>query len=346
MENQNPRPNNSDDIDLTQFFRWVGRGFTRVGDTMIYSMASLRNQFFNNRLFFSGVILLGLVLGGIYSELLKRKFYKSTMVLSCDYLNTQILTNTIDKFNLLAAERDREGLQDVLGLDANTSKNIQRFEFRSFVSEDDVVEMEVLREQLNNLTSEKKDLVEKVIDRLEIENKNAYEISVQVYDPGIVRPLETALVNYFKNNNYIKRRIEVNKENLTDRKNKLEKELRKVDSLKGLLFVNYQLLAEKGRGSNNVILNEENIADPVDLFTNDLLWHEELLEVKEKLLLGRDFEIVDGFTTFKEPESAGLFETLVVSFFVSILVGYLILGAWRFDRMLANYPMRKGVEKN
>ncbi|MEO5600405.1 MAG: hypothetical protein ABIR06_05700 [Cyclobacteriaceae bacterium] len=268
------------------------------------------------------------------------------MVLSCDYLNTQILKNTIDKFNLLAGERDTEGLQEVLSLDANTAKNLQKFEFRSFVSEDDVVEMEVLREQLNNVTAEKKDLVEKVIDRLEIENKNAYEISVLVYDPGIVRPLEKALVSYFSNNNYIKRRIEINKQNLTSRKIRLERDLRKLDSLKVLLFSNYQLLAQKSRGSNNIILNDETIVNPLEVFTKDLQLHEELQDVNKDLYLRPDFEIVDGFTTFKEPESASLVETLFIAFFISILMGYLILGAWRFDRMLASYPTQKGAIRN
>ncbi|MEO6106584.1 MAG: hypothetical protein ABIP52_08900 [Cyclobacteriaceae bacterium] len=346
MENQIQRPNNSDEVDLTQFFRWVGRGFSRIGNSIIYGLASLRNQFFYNRLFFLGIIILGLILGGIYSELLNRKYYKSTMVLSCDYLNTQILKNTIDKFNLLAGERDTEGLQEVLSLDANTAKNLQKFEFRSFVSEDDVVEMEVLREQLNNVTAEKKDLVEKVIDRLEIENKNAYEISVLVYDPGIVRPLEKALVSYFSNNNYIKRRIEINKQNLTSRKIRLERDLRKLDSLKVLLFSNYQLLAQKSRGSNNIILNDETIVNPLEVFTKDLQLHEELQDVNKDLYLRPDFEIVDGFTTFKEPESASLVETLFIAFFISILMGYLILGAWRFDRMLASYPTQKGAIRN
>lgn len=346
MENQNQGRNTSDEIDLTQFFKWIGRGFSRVGDSIIYGIASLRNQFFQNRLFFLGTIILGLILGGLYSELLKKKYYKSTMVLSCDYLNTQILKNTIDKFNLLAGERDTEGLQEVLGLNENTAKNIQKFEFRSFVSEDDVVEMEVLREQLNNVTAEKKDLVDRVIDRLEIENKNAYEISVLVYDPGIVKPLEKALVNYFSNNNYIKRRVEITKANLTSRKTKLEKDLRKLDSLKGLIFANYQLLAQKSRGSNNVILNDENITNPLEVFTKDLQLHEELQKVNRQLYLTPDFEIVDGFTTFKEPESAGLADVLVISFFLSIIIGYLILGAWRFDKMLATYPTRKSAVSN
>lgn len=339
MEDQRQRPNTSDEIDLAQFFRWIGKGFSNFGNAIIAGIAGLRNLFYANRVFFIGIMVIGLVLGALYSELLKKDYYKSSMVLSCDYLNTQILKNTIDKFNLLAGERDTEGLQEVLKLDDATAKNIQKFEFKPFVSEDDVVEMEVLREQLNNVTAEKKDLVEKVIDRLEIENKNAYEISVFVYDPTIVKPLEKALVDYFSNNNYIKRRIESNKQNLQSRKVKLQSELRKLDSLKVVLFQNYQSLAQKNRGSNNVTVGgEDGLTNPLEVFTTDLELHQELQEVDKKLYLSPDFEIVDGFTSFKEPESASLFDVLAISLLLSILIGYLILGAYRFDRMLAEYP--------
>ena len=341
MEDQKQRPNNTDEIDLAQFFRWIGRGFSHLGGSILRGMASLRNLFYQNRVFFLGIIILGMILGALYSELLKKDYYKSSMVLSCDYLNTQILKNTIDKFNLLAEEKDAEGIREILSLDSLTAMNIQKFEFRSFVSEDDVVEMEVLREQLNNVTVEKKELVEKVMNRLEIENKNAYEISVFVYDPSIVKPLEKALVDYFSNNRYIKSRIESNRRRLEARKLKLESELRKLDSLKVVLFQNYQTLAQKSRGSNNVVVgSEEGLSNPLEIFTADLKLHAELQEVERRLYLGLDFEIVDGFISFKEPESAGLADVLAISLLLSILIGYLILGAYRFDRMLAEYPTK------
>lgn len=342
MEEQKQRRSNPDEIDLTQFFRWIGRGFSRMGTSIIAGIAGLRNIFYANRVFFLGIIILGLILGLLYSEILKKDYYKSSMVLSCDYLNTQILDNTIDKFNLLAEEKSTEGLQEALRLDGATAKNIQKFEFRPFVSEDDVVEMEVLREQLNNVTSEKKELVDKVIDRLEIENKNAYEISVYVYDPTIVKPLEKALVDYFKSSGYIQRRIESNRQTLLDRRDKLQKELRKLDSLKAVMFKNYQMLSQKSRGSNNVVVGgEEGLMNPLEVFNTDLELYEELQEVEKRLFLSPDFEIVDGFTSFQEPESASLADILAISVLLSILVGYLILGAYRFDRMLATYPTRE-----
>ena len=342
MEDQKQRPESKDEIDLAQFSRWIGRGFSNLGRSSIAGIAGLRNLFHDNRVFFIGIIVFGLILGALYSELLKKDYYKSSMVLSCDYLNTQILRNTVEKFNLLAEEQDTENIQEILKLDEATAKNIRKFEFKPFVSEDDVVEMEVLREQLNNVTEDKRELVEKVIDRLEIENKNAYEISVYVYDPGIVKPLEKALVEYFRDSHYIQRRIESNRRGLENRKLKLEKELRKLDSLKVVLFQNYQAMAQKNRGSNNVVVGgEEALTNPLEVFTKDMELHEELQEVEKELYLSPDFEIVDGFTSFKEPESASLPNVLAVSLLLSILVGYLILGAYRFDRMLATYPTKK-----
>jgi hypothetical protein len=341
MEDQKQRRNNSDEIDLAQFFRWIGRGFSNLGSSIIYGIASLRNSFYHNRVFFLGIIILGLILGAAYSELLKKDYYKSSMVLSCDYLNTQILKNTIDKFNLLAREKDTEGIQEILNLDSATAANIQKFDFKSFVSEDDVVEMEVLREQLNNVAVEKKELVSKIMDRLQVENKNAYEISVFVYDPSIVKPLEKALLDYFNRNNYIKRRIEVNKRTLEDRRDKLQKELRKLDSLKVVIFQNYQSLSQKSRGSNNVVVGgEEGLTNPLEVFNKDLELHRELQDVERRLYLNPDFEIIDGFTSFKEPESASLPVVLAISLLLSIIIGYLILGAYKFDRMLATYPTK------
>lgn len=333
-------PSTTDEIDFTQFFRWIGRGFSRMGNLILLGLASLRNLFFTNRLFFGGIILIGLLLGTLYSELLKKKYYKSTMILSCDYLNTQIMENMITKLNLLCAERQREGMAEVLGIDLATAENIQRFDFKPFVSEDDVVEMEVLRTQLSTVVADKKDLVEKVVSKLVTVNKNAYEINAQVYDPNIVKSLEKAIVNYFRNNEYIKRRIEINKTNLGLRKKKLTRESGKLDSLKVVLFQNYQTLGKTSRGSNNVILSDETLTNPLDVFKQDLELHKDLLDVDRQIYVQPDFEVVDGFTTFKEPDSASLPKILLTAFLISWAMGYIIIGAWRLDKLLAGYQRK------
>lgn len=343
MEEQKQRPSQSDEIDLAQFFRWIGQGFSNLGKGTIAAIAGIRYQFVANRVFFTGIIALGLILGALYSALLKKDFYRSSLVLSCDYLNTQILQNTIDKFNLLAEERDRNGLMDELKIDSITAKSIRKFEFKPFVSEDDVVEMEVLRAQLQS-AAPKSVLIDDIVQKLSIANKHAYEITVLVYDPISVKPLEKALVNYFRENAYVNKRIRVNKAALLERKQKLEGELKKLDSLKIVLFQNYAAFSQKNRGSNNVVVGTDDaLANPLDVFSRDLELYDELQSVNRRLSLTPDFEVVDGFTTFKAPVSATLPDILAVSLFLSIIIGYLILGAYKFDQMLANYPMKKKV---
>src|SRR5688572_10453187 len=109
MASNETTPKNSDELDLTRLFQWIGRGFNRAGNSLLYGLAAIRNIFFSNRLFFFGIITLGVLLGIAYYKLLTKKYYKTSMVLSCDYLNTQILANTIEKLNLLCGEPGREG---------------------------------------------------------------------------------------------------------------------------------------------------------------------------------------------------------------------------------------------
>lgn len=341
MEQPETKAKSPEEFDLAQFFRWIQQGLGRLGNGIIYGIASLRNLFFSNKLFFFILILIGLALGTVYSVLLKKEFYKTTMILSCDYLNNQIVESNMVKLNQLSADPTGEGLSELLGIDANTAKNILRFESKPFVSDRDIVEMEVLREQLNNLAADKRDLVQKVMAKLKIENKNAYEISVYVYNPDIVKPLEKALINYFANSSYIKNRIAINQINLQNKKQKLIRESQKLDSLKGILFQNIQALAkEPNRGASSLVLRDDKPFNPLDVFKEDILLNDELLEIEKKLYIKPDFEVIEGFTTFKQPEGASMPQILFISFWISLLMGYLIIGAWKFDKMLAKYPTK------
>ena len=97
MSDIQKQPTHNDEIDVTQIFRWMGNGIRNFGNSLLVAMAGLRKTFFDNKIFFALIVAAGLTLGGLYSEALSKKFYKSTMILSCDYLNRQIVENTIEK---------------------------------------------------------------------------------------------------------------------------------------------------------------------------------------------------------------------------------------------------------
>jgi hypothetical protein len=338
MEETRPKASTTDEIDLSQLFRWIGKGFSNFGQGILNALAGLRALLFQNKIFFLAIILVGLAFGVLTSEVLIKKQYASSMIISCDYLNNRILTNTIKKLNLLCDEKERTGLANELNVDIATAKNIQEFSARAFVSEKDLVEIEVLKEQLNNVAEEKKDLVNKIISKIDIENKNAFLIEVKVLDPEIIKNLETALVNYIKTNPFIQNRIVANSQTLLERKSKLQKESRKLDSLKAVLFDNYASMAKENNrpGSNNVILSDKYLTNPLDVFRQDLDIHQQIQGIDYQLSVKPDFEVVDGLTAFKEPDTASLSKVLVISFFASWALGYLILGFFKFDRYLAS----------
>jgi hypothetical protein len=333
-----PKPTHpSDEIDITQIFKWIGRGINRVGRSILMAIAGIRNLFLTNLTYFVVFMLAGLTLGGSYWGYVYKRFYKSTMIISCDYLNKRIMDNSIEKLNLLCREQDREGLSKLLGIDLSTAKNIRDFTAENFVSEDDRIEIEVLKEQLNNVTERKADLVNKVIEKIEIGNVHSFMVSINVFNPDIVEEMDSAIVGYFRNNEYIKKRIESRESSLVARKNKLLRESKKLDSLKVILFTNFQSMAKQSKqGSNNVILSDSYLTDPMVVFREDLQIDNEIREIDKELYIKQDFEVVDGLTTFKVRDSLGLVPILLWSFAISLVGGYVLLGLYKFNRYLGS----------
>lgn len=339
MEETKPRTAATDEIDLSQLFRWIGRGFSSFGQNILNLLATLRQTFFTNKLFFTITIGIGLGIGASYSELLSKKFYKSSMILSCEYLNSRIVNNTVEKLNLLSQENGRTGLAEELKIDVSTAKNILGFTAKPFVSEKDLVELEVLKEQLNSVAQDKKDIINKVVSKIDVENKRAFLIEVTVLNPEIIKGLEKSLVEYFRSNNYIKTRTEATHSNLLDRKSKLVRESKKLDSLKTVLYQNLASISKSNtpkENSNSYVLSDKYRADAIEVFTKDIEIHAQIQDIDYRLTVKPDFEVVDGLTAFKEPDSASLPKILAISFLVSWILGYLILGLFKFDRYLAS----------
>ncbi len=329
----------TDEIDLGQMFSKIGDLFSRLGFGIIKFIALIRLVPIKNKFLFITIIVVSMVIGYSYSKFLKKKFYESTMILSSDYFNKRLVDNTIDKLNLLAGESTNDGLAKILNISDSLASNIVGFEAKPFVAERDVIELEVLKEQLKNVQANSKNekVIEQVLKRIEIENRHAFEITVKTYNPAVIETLQIALVKFFKNNEYIKRRIEIQKSNLTEKKTKLFHDLQKLDSLKFIIYDNYKSMAAQSRqGSNNVILSDKAVTDPVQIYNQDLYLYNQFQDVNSDIYLQKDFEVVDGFTEFSEPSSASPTKIILISILVGITIAYLIVALAAFNKYLSN----------
>jgi hypothetical protein len=338
MENQ--KLNSSDEIDLSHLFSKIGGFFRNIGLGIMHFFALLRRIPLENKPLFFIVILASVIIGYSYSQFIKKKFYESTMILSSEYLNKRLVDNTIDKLSLLAAEKNKHGLAKVLNISDSLAGNIVEFNAKPFVAEKDLIELEVLKEQLKNAQADAKNgkVIEQVVKRIEIENRHAFEITVKTYNPTVIETLQTALVNFFKSNDYIKRRIEIAHKNNLEKKIKLTHDLQKLDSLKFIIYDNYKnMAAQSKQGSNNVILSDKSVTNPIEIYNQDLNLYNQLQEINEQIYLQKDFEVVDGFTEFSEPSSASLRKILAISILIGIGVAYLTVALSAFDRYLASF---------
>lgn len=337
MENkQNPVP--AGEIDLAQLFSNMRDFLLRTGMALLHLVARIRSVPINNRLLFVAIIVLSMAMTIGYGLFVKKKFYESTMILSSNYLNKRIVDNTIGKLNLLAAEENKGGLSRILKVDSTLASNIVSLEAKPFIAENDITELEVLKEQLKTTqeTSKNPKVIDQVLERIEIENRHAFEITVRTYNPSVINDLQTALVNYVRENAYIKKRIESNKLSLESKKSKLIRESYKLDSLKDVIYENYKSMAGQARaGSNNVILSDHPVTNPIDVYFEDIKIYDEIQYIERQLYIQPDFEVVDGFTEFSEPASASLTKMLAQTVLIAIGIGYLIVALRNFNKYLA-----------
>ncbi len=326
----NPTPNEAyrdDEIDLRKLFQAIGNGFANIGKAFINLIIRIRRVTIKYKLLFLVAIIAAAILGVTYNKVAK-PYYSTSMLLSSEYFNAKLVENSIGKINALCEEDERNGLAKVLGIDLSIAKNIKGFDFEPLVSEQDIVDVEVLKNKLEELKVKDPDIA-KVIDQIQIENKNTFIITVHVYNTDIIGNLQESLVNYFKNNPYIKNRIDINRKNQKVLVEKLEKDIAQLDSLKNLYNLN--LKASAGRkdmpGSSSVYVGESGVLDPTSFYTQSVSLYWQLQKAQEELELGEDFEVVDGFTVFSKPESPNILKAVVFSVLIFIGLTYLLIMA-------------------
>ena len=336
MDNQKQVP--SDEIDLGVLFSKIGDFFKSIGMGFLKGLATLRVIPIQNKVLFISLFSISILVAVLYSKgVVSKKYYESTMIINSDYLNTRILNETIEKLNLLADEKSKTGLAKTLNIDKKLADSISSFNAKPFLTQEEVIELEILSERLKNL-SEKKDvkLIDQIVGQLQVENRHSFEITVRVNSPLTINKLETALLKYFRNDPFIKKRMEIDSINLLAKKRKLVSESEKLDSLKKVIFQNYQSMAQQSRqGSNNVILSDKAVTDPIQIYNQDLEIYKEIQLIDRDIYIKPAFEVVTGFTEFTEPASPSLTKSIAIAILIAFALGYVIVALVNFNKYLS-----------
>jgi hypothetical protein len=342
--NKQNNNNNSDEIDLKQLFSAIGDFFKNIFIGFILILVGIKNATIK----YFKIIFLFFVLGGLVGIGLNfylPEYYTSSMLLQSKHASGRLMENSVDKLDQLCEEKNYSQLANILKIDSSAAANLKGFSYEPFVSEEEIVELEVLKEQLKSEIDDEL-VINKFVERLKNENKATYRIFVEVYNNKKLTKLEEPLLSYFKGSDYVGKRIEIETQNLKLTEQNIEEEIAKLDSLKNLLLKNFNLYAERTRtGSNNVIMNDDQLNDPMNVFEESRKLYAQLLRVREQLYLTPSFELIDGFTVFSKPASPGILKLGFYSCLYGLLIAYIIILLIFFNKYLNSVEEKNKIKK-
>lgn len=321
---QNRKPQYSDDeIDLRAVFSAIGGFFIRIGNGIISIILAIRKVTLAN---FKMILILGIlgVISGAASTFIFKPYYRSSMVLNSTYLNGRLIESATEKLDILCNGDGYSDLGDILSIDSLTASNIKGFYYEPFISEEEIIRLEVLKiEMLNQIKEEES--VNEFIERIRIENRHVYNISIEVFDPELTSQIQIPVINYFKSNPFVAKRLKIDSLNNILKRKKIQAEIIKLDSLRILVNSNIANLTREKQGTVNVTLGDETLINPLSIINQGLNLYDQELSINRALLLQTRFEVIDGFTSFTEPEGPGLIEKMFWGGLYSLILSYSII---------------------
>lgn len=314
-----------DEIDLRKLFQAIGKGFINIGNGFVDLLIRFRRVSIKYKYLLLAMIIFGGVAGFAFNKVSK-PYYSTSMLISSSYFNTRLFENNIEKLNTLCEEEERLGLANFLNIEVEVALNIKEFYYEPLVSEQDIVDIEVLKQKLEELKVAEPD-IQKVIDQMYIQNKRTYIVAVDVFDNSIIEGLQGSIVKYLQNNPYVKNRIRANRENQFNLIAKLKVDLKQLDSLKNLFNLNMKASANRKNesSSSNVYVGESGTLDPTRFYNQSIALYKELQSVERAVELGSDFEVRDSFTVFTVPESPSIKKAVAYSMLIFFGLAYLLI---------------------
>ena len=307
----------------------------------MYFLASMRAVGLRYKIWLVSIVVVSQAATFIYFKVLEERYYRANFSISSQLLTRRYINGEIDNLNLLCKDKTRKGLAAILHISEEMAQKIHRFGFKDFTTEEEEMKLEVLREKLralkvNELSAEQKDMIDNVVSRMGDAEANSYEIFAQVYDPAVGKQVLDAVYKYIRSQDFISNRIKVDSVILTNRKAKLMSESRKLDSLKAVLYQNFLNMSKQtSQGSNNVILSDRYLTNPIEVFKQDITYGQQIDEIDRIILLRTNFETTKSYEVILIPDNPRISFLSPVALLLSLLGFFLIVGVIKLNRYLA-----------
>lgn len=312
--NAKSRISKEDEIDLARVFSSIYNSFLTVLKIIVRFFFTLIDNIYANLKVIAALTIIGSLLGLAYFYITK-PYYESSMTLSSDYFRGELLANSIQNLNEVCEERNSRVLASLLNIPVSKAQNIKEIKLSPVISQN-------YRMLLDLYASEEK--YQGKLDSLLLYNDQSnFQLNVEVYDTAALNGLDTVLANYIKSNEYVKKRIEVDRINLLSLKNKLIRDSGSLDTLKRNIAASIKSSGDAGRsGTNNVILGEKSV-NPIEIYEQDLVLYNQRQEIERQLALNAEIEIIEKFIPYADPKSGSLLKNTAKGAIGGLLIAIL-----------------------
>jgi hypothetical protein len=234
------------------------------------------------------IIVIFFLLGtgfGLFMYYNSTKIYESKMVISSTILTRSYAKNLVDRINRHKREMNDSVVMNLLQVSKHTSTNIAH---------------------LN---------IENVSPIEEAKEADKFIITAEVMSQNILPELQQGLINYFETNEFVKVRVEQNKEYLKQVIAKTEAEISDMEKFKAKIASGEFFQAAKGNVS----------FDPTTVNSKILELTKEKITLENNFKLANSVQVIEGFSKYEHPSKPKLAVSLISGsfvglFFVSMLI--------------------------
>ncbi len=222
----------------------------------------------------------------VYS--LSPKVFESKMLLLSDILTEPYSKQITESLNNLIREKNKKGLSLRLTLTEEEAELI------------DLIEIESVKKDKDK------------------SDASIFLVTVDIRDRAILSKLQDGMIQFLRNNEFVKIRVRQRKEMYQSLVDKIGTEISSLDSLKRRLFLGKPVYSKSA---------EMLLIDPTSIYSKIIELSKEQIGYKNALELVDSIQLVEGFTVFEKPASPKLSIFLVAGFTIGFLfaIGLLTL---------------------
>lgn len=257
-ENIQNTPNNNDpksnEIDLRELFRMIGKGFSSLfaflRNTLLFLLDLLIRALIVIRVHIVKFVIVGIlsVAIGWFVDSRKPVVYGSNLYVKTNYDSSKQLYSNISFYNSLAENGDVETLSKIFEIDTTDARNLQGFYIEPDITENqNLISFDNFLKDKDSLTVSQIDF-NKFKSNIDPKDYDSHRIGVASVERNIFPSLQEKLITYNIENELIKRKKENFIQNLNIQEKSLLSRLTKIDTLRNVY--NESILSESKKTSN------------------------------------------------------------------------------------------------